>query len=1226
MQILTKKIVAILMLFLVMFSASELKAVPAYPGLIHFTQPNGEMLSIYLQGDEVVSWAKTLDGYSLMHNKAGYFEYATRNNDGNMIPSGIVASEIDKRTALETEFLSSVNKGLFYSDEQMNSLSQIRDIYQKEYSKDFPTTGARKLVCILMGFSDLAFTLTQENFNDLFNQVGYSLDGATGSVNDYFKEVSYYSPDPLSGLDLTVTVAGPYTAPQNMAYYGNNTNGNARALVTSAVNLANPDINYAEFDNDNDGSVDAVYVIFAGYGEEAGGPADAIWSHASSINTVTLDGKTISRYSCSPEFRGNSGTNITRIGVVCHEFGHVLGARDYYDTNYETGGQYDGTGDWDLQAGGSWNNSGATPAHPNGYTKCYVYNWATPIIINTQQALSLINAEQNKTNVFYRYNTPTANEYFLMENRQQIGFDAAIPGHGLIIYHVDATYIANNGYAINAGSHQGMYPMAANATTSNGVMLSGASTINTPGCPWPGTTMKATFSDATIPNSKSWALANTSKPLINISENVGAIDLCFIACGGVGDPQTLTSTTIGSSQIFLSWVKSVYGDDVMLAFNSSNTFGTPSGAYNAGDPIVDGGTVLYIGDLTFFKHVGLDPNTQYFYKAWSALSGDTYSAGITSNATTTTSGCAALNYSAAMVQNVPGVYTDLGTNGTEIETTNYDDWNSNAIDIGFSFKFNCEEFDQFILNSNGFIKLGSTPPSSAALFFTTEEQPPQGGIFYSTDPADINFISPFNYNLIGGVSPEYRVYTEGEAPNRICTIQYKNLSDKPTVSATQYLLINFQIKLYETSNVIEFVYGDWTPSTSASFAKFSGVGLKGSSNSNEDLLVGVKGSTGAWSVTTFQNAIYDGNAVNFGNQVGTNRPKPDVGRTYRFMPKFDNNLTLRQVYAMGEASTDFGNPQAISANIMNTGYFTLKNTTVSLDVSGANSFSHVKNIFSLSSGQDTTVIFDPFTATTIGITSINVSIPSDDNENDNIGLWEQNTTLGTFNYCSPTDPQVNSFNNQANHKFMAKYRVNGSAKVQSVKAYIALNAVVGSAVYGVVSTNIATGAVVAQSPSYTIQAHDLGTWRTFMLSTQPVVTNIDFLVGVNVITANAGITAFTSEYPVRANTYYVQTTAAPAPASSKIMVGATLIPLISGVEDVLENRTAIYPNPSSGVFNIVVEGSCMVNVVDITGRTILTKQVNSNNKTIDLTNFGKGIYLVKLISGNDVAVKKVIVE
>lgn len=200
--------------------------------------------------------------------------------------------------------------------------------------------------------------------------------------------------------------------------------------------------------------------------------------------------------------------------------------------------------------------------------------------------------------------------------------------------------------------------------------------------------------------------------------------------------------------------------------------------------------------------------------------------------------------------------------------------------------------------------------------------------------------------------------------------------------------------------------------------------------------------------------------------------------------------------------------------------------------------------------------------------------------------------------------------------------------MQSVKAYIALNAVVGSTVYGVVITNLATGAVVAQSPSYTIQAGDLGTWHTFMLSTQPIITNIDFLVGVNVVGANAGITAFTNEYPVRANTYYVATAAAPAPvaASSKIMVGATLVPVITGVDDVLENRTAIYPNPSTGVFNIVIEGSCIVNVVDITGRTILTQQINSDNKTIDLSSFGKGVYLVKLFSGNDIAVSKVIVE
>ena len=92
---------------------------------------------------------------------------------------------------------------------------------------------------------------------------------------------------------------------------------------------------------------------------------------------VITDGKTISKYSCSAELRGTSGTNITRIGVICHEFGHVLGAPDYYDTDYSTSGQYDGTGSWDIMAAGSWNNDGATPAHHNAYTKISVYGWAT---------------------------------------------------------------------------------------------------------------------------------------------------------------------------------------------------------------------------------------------------------------------------------------------------------------------------------------------------------------------------------------------------------------------------------------------------------------------------------------------------------------------------------------------------------------------------------------------------------------------------------------------------------------------------------------------------------------------------------------------------------------------------------------------------------------------------------------------------------------------------------
>ena len=186
------------------------------------------------------------------------------------------------------------------------------------------------------------------------------------------------------------------------------------------------------------------------------------------------------------------------IGVMCHEFGHNLGAPDFYDTDYGTGGQYSGTGSWDCMAGGSWNNSGKTPAHHNGFTKWFYYGWLTPITINSAATISMSNIEQNQ--VLYLYTTTTSNEYYLLENRQQIGFDASLPGHGLIIYHADQNYITlhDGSNDINATSHQGLYPKAAGGT------------INASSCPFPGTSSNTSFTDLTTPNSKSWAGANTN--------------------------------------------------------------------------------------------------------------------------------------------------------------------------------------------------------------------------------------------------------------------------------------------------------------------------------------------------------------------------------------------------------------------------------------------------------------------------------------------------------------------------------------------------------------------------------------------------------------------------------------------------------------------------------------------------------------------------------------------
>ena len=494
-------------------------AVKAYPYPVEITQPDGTKLTIILKGDERVKWAQTVDGYSIMRNSKGAYEYATINSDNDMVPSGILAKNKAERNSSDIKFLSNVKKELLYSKNQVGMMKSISNMVQKSSQKSFPTIGSRKLVCILMNFQDVKFSKSQSDFNNLFNQVGYTTDGAAGSVKDYYAENSY------NQLDLTVTVAGPYTAAYNMAYYGaNDANDNdvkPRELVNEAVNKANADVNYADFDNDNNGYVDGVYLIYAGYGEESGASADAIWAHAWEIAPVTLDGKIITSYSCSSELRGATGTGITRIGVICHEFGHLMGASDFYDTDYDDNGQFDGTGSWDIMADGSWNNDGASPAHHNPYTKIYKYGWASATTISSVASITLNNAEQN-SNSFYRVNTATSNEYFLIENRQQQLFDSNIPGHGMIIYHVDGNYISNHEDAgeINIGEHQGLYPVCASATTNPGNTASTYGEINSASCPFPGNYLKTSFNDYTTPNSRSWAGANTYKSLSGITENI----------------------------------------------------------------------------------------------------------------------------------------------------------------------------------------------------------------------------------------------------------------------------------------------------------------------------------------------------------------------------------------------------------------------------------------------------------------------------------------------------------------------------------------------------------------------------------------------------------------------------------------------------------------------------------------------------------------------------------
>lgn len=200
-----------------------------------------------------------------------------------------------------------------------------------------------------------------------------------------------------------------------------------------------------------------------------------------------------------------------------------------------------------MMANGSWNNNGVTPAHHNGYTKVFYYNWAAATTISTGQSITLLNAAQN-TNSFYRINTTTTNEFFFLENREKHLFDAYIPGSGMIIYHVHsniATRFNNNN--INATHPQMMYPVSQNATSDPNSTPSSYDTINSASCAWTGSG-KTAFTDTSTPSSKSWAGANTAKPITNISRNATTKTVSFTFMGGPQTSSVISVTPASLSQ------------------------------------------------------------------------------------------------------------------------------------------------------------------------------------------------------------------------------------------------------------------------------------------------------------------------------------------------------------------------------------------------------------------------------------------------------------------------------------------------------------------------------------------------------------------------------------------------------------------------------------------------------------------------------------------------------
>ncbi|MDR0207188.1 MAG: M6 family metalloprotease domain-containing protein [Bacteroidales bacterium] len=564
------------------FLFSALYAIPAIPYPVTFTQPDGKELTVMLRGDERIHWHESLDGYTLLYNKVAFLTYAYLDDEGNLQPSEFIATDIENRDIVVNSFLNTIDRNLFYSDLQkdvMKKVWEIEDDYETRSNRALE--GQYKTLCAFVQFPEKAMIKTISQFEGLMNQLGYTGNG-TGSVRDFFKESSY------NKFDLIITLCGIYTAPQSESYYaGNDGVQNCQVLArwTALQVAAEPDINFADYDSNNDGKVDGFHFIFAGKGQEAGGGAGTIWSHKWQFSPAVIkNGKSISIYSCSPELYSNI---ITTIGVIVHEMTHAFGAPDFYDTNYGTGGQYDGTGNWDVMASGSWNGypGGNRPVHHNMYTKIQ-FGWVTSTLLNFPITIfDMPNSAENP--VAYRINTGNGNEHYLLENRQKIKFDTDLPGSGLLIYHVH-TNVGTSG--INDTHPQRMYPVCASSAVA--IPVAGTSNygnINSAGCTFPGTSGKTAFNGTSTPRMFHWTNTVISdKPITDITQNTSAKTISFNFMGGgiitpviditgvptsalVGLPLTLTGTVIPNDATFKTILWSVINAGTTGATISGNT-------------------------------------------------------------------------------------------------------------------------------------------------------------------------------------------------------------------------------------------------------------------------------------------------------------------------------------------------------------------------------------------------------------------------------------------------------------------------------------------------------------------------------------------------------------------------------------------------------------------------------------------------------------------------------
>jgi M6 family metalloprotease-like protein len=336
----------------------------------------------------------------------------------------------------------------------------------------YPLNIAPRGLVILVNFADVAFTTEKSEMDSMLTGKNYTRDysytdrGQTynvqsqGSARQYFEDVSFGQYNPQ------FDVVGPVTVSKEMSYYGQNdaygSDKYAEIMIKEACELANTECNvdFSQYDNDEDGYVDFVFVIYAGYGEADGGKSNTIWPHAWNLLTAAgkrceVDGKVVDLYACGNELDFYSKKH-TGIGTFCHEFSHVLGLPDLYETDAMEPHGVKTLGAWSIMDYGPYNNEGNTPPAYSAYERFFM-GWLMPELIVDTANITLQDLKESNRALLISSsdehnligNDPKPTNFYLLENRQQKSWDEYLPGHGMMLTKIQYSYRKWNENTVN---------------------------------------------------------------------------------------------------------------------------------------------------------------------------------------------------------------------------------------------------------------------------------------------------------------------------------------------------------------------------------------------------------------------------------------------------------------------------------------------------------------------------------------------------------------------------------------------------------------------------------------------------------------------------------------------------------------------------------------------------------------------------------------------------------